>query len=453
MKGVFFVIAGVLLAGGVAWGGRMPQWRNWSAEVKLEGGSPFENELGRDEALRLERRTTPILEHIGENALAVRLTTSATPPIRMGMGFPRVKDDSDSRAQEERQKKGRDIETLMRSLGLGSVSGSEKGSFASLALGDDEDEGQVSSWGWLADEIRSAGGDEEQALALLSEATGEDLDTVLPDFAESTPAEQPASGPSQPAAASLSPLASPGAKSEPVADRSPSTGLDTSSPAAAPRSGTQDLMAGLARADAAAAPASSESATATENAPDAASKNFAPDWNALMASGKTVSWRETTGIGGAADAKTDPASTWAPPTSSDSSANGLGWSMPRSRSDSSLPTSAMLPSGANSSGGGFIDFGGSPGSSGSSGWDLGVSSDSSSSYYDFGGRSSGGSDSIFGFSGYSPTPSSSFSSPAYGSGANNNYGGYGLLDPGAAGVKIRDTMQSPTAGGMKPAWY
>ena len=452
MKGVFFVIAGVLLAGGAAGGGRMPQWRNWSAEVKLEGGSPFENELGRDEALRLERRTTPILEHIGENALAVRLTTAATPPIRMGMGFPRVKDDSDSRAQEERQKKGRDIETLMRSLGLGSVSGSEKGSFASLALGDDDDEGKVSSWGWLADKIRSAGGDEEQALALLSEATGEDLDTLLTDFSESAPAEQPSSGSSQPAAASLSPLAGPGAKSEPVADRSPSTGLDTSSPAAAPRSGTQDLMAGLARADAAASTASSGSGTATENASDAASKNFAPDWNALMASGKTVSWRETTGIGGATDAKADTTSTWSPPTSADSSANGLGWSMPRSRSDSSMPTASMLPSGANSSGG--FDFGGSSGSSSSSGWDLGMSSGSSSYYdYDFGGRSSGGSDSIFGFSDYSPTPSSSFSSPAYGSGANNNYGGYGLLDPGAAGVKIRDTMQSPTAGGMKPAWY
>lgn len=453
-------IALLLVAGGTAWGAGVPKWRDWSKPVQFVGGNPFEQVVAVDEELRLQRRAEPILGQIGENALTLRLAQSMHGGIRAPAAmFHDITSPVQDTEDTPSKKKGKDIEQLMRDLGLGSSgSNGKKGSIASLALGDEDDEDKTSKWGWLADEVRSDAS-RTQEKAESTEEAAEANNRLLDDVTnfldtETDTARWPTADGSRSETTTTAKRDSEGAGR-----------LDSgiAQPPAMPElRGTQDLMgrlAGNAETASSTPGGAATAATATPSSDDNAPKSFAPDWDSLLAGGKTVDWREAAGMGkGPANyasaptepaAKDKPTSDWSRPSSSGSaisspsslrSESGFGSTRTEAslwdRASDSVSTASWTGFG---NGGGASDFGSGGGWSASS---------SSSLFGDagFGRRDTGLSGYGFGGNGASVPSTPTFGGSAYS-------GGYRVPDAGAAGVKLRDTMNSTAGGGMKPAWF
>ena len=452
-------IALLLVAAGTAWGAGVPKWRDWSKPVQFVGGNPFEQVVAVDEELRLQRRAEPILGQIGENTLTLRLAQSMHGGVRAPAAmFHDITSTTQDAEETPSKKKGKDIEQLMRDLGLGSSgTNGKKGSIASLALGDEDDEEKASKWGWLADEVRgdnSRTQENAESAEEAAEANGRLLDDVT-DFldTETDSVRWPTANGSD--------------KSTTTTARSEGEGagrLDSgiAQPPAMPElRGTQDLMtrlAGNAETAASASGGTAPAATATPSGDDNAPKSFAPDWDSLLAGGKTVDWREAAGMGKGpasyASAPTEPAAKdkptadWSRPPSSGSAISSPSSLRPESglgstRAETSLWDRAT-DSGSTASWTGFGNGGGAS-DFGSGGW----SASSSSSLFGgdgFGNRDTGMSE--YGFGGRSASVPST---PTFG--GSTYSGGYRVPDAGAAGVKLRDTMNSTAGGGMKPAWF
>ena len=453
-------IALFLVAGGSAWGAGLPQWRDWSKPVILVGGSPFERAVAIDEEVRLQRRADPILETIGESALSMQFGSlkNGGAGIRgaTGIYYGALSASPQSTDETPTQRKGKDIEQMMRDLGLGSAGkDGKKGSIANLAInGNDNDEGTSSKWGWLADEVR---GDDPYGLMptettdQAAQANGQVLDDIENSIGEIT--DTASSRPSDSSRDNRTTSAKNDDKSAGRLD----AGMITPPGSSGELRGTQDLMSKLAdkAATASASAPNSTSPAIADLVGDEATKSFAPDWNSLLSGGKTVDWREAAGL--STKGPTDFASTPTGPSSADTPSSA--WSRSASSGSASISSpSAMLTSTGS----------GTPGSDPSSIWGSRSGSDAPPSWSSFG---TGGSAGNFGNDGWS-APSTSFGSGNLGGfgtgtfgvgggnsasapsfGGNAYPGGYRVPDAGAVGVQTRDTMKGLAGGGMKPAWY
>lgn len=465
----------VLMAGGVASGARVPQWRDWSGEVQLSGGSPFENDLGLDEVLRLDRRTTPILEHIGESVLAVQLLHSTRPvssTAAFGLATPRA---IASPAQDNDRQRGQDIARLMRELNLPSVSGNKgKTSMASLALGREDNDQKQSAWGWLADELR----DNPEAANVLadSETLDPKLNSLLDQLAsQDSPASfRPTDAGDTTDTASrgksaLNNLATADASLEfmPAGNLDGGIAAFANAPLSSDR--TRDLLANLAgsRKSADTRGSSADSSSETADATPVNPQNLAPNWDDLMAGGKTISWQEATGFVNASDLastsgkKNSSASTW--DLSADhAGTDGGNWQLSdlSGAADRTDFFALSSPSDASDS---FSSFGHDTSrASDGSGWSPAPASFGGNGYGSFQTPPNSTPPNIWSIGGLgtgpSPgaTPFGTGTTPSYGvnwNAANSTPRLQSPFDAGSSGSMLRDTLKPPTGGGAKPAWY
>lgn len=449
-----------LMAAATAPGTGMPLWRDWSKPVLFVGGNPFEQVRAVDEELRLQRRADPILEQIGESTLSRHLGAAMQNGVRAPAALFHAATMPDQDADETpSRKKGKDLDRLMRDLGLASAGqDGSKGSIASLVLGDGDDDGKSSKWGWLADEVRGSGEDaaaDGESLEEAAEANGRLLDDVesyldaTPDTATARTADR--TSPADRTRDRATPEKRSGT-GDGGAGRLDS-GLAANAGSPSERRAANDLAArrpDAAPAASAPAGATTDASAAAKAADSEAPRSFTPDWDSLLAGGKTVNWRQSVGLaekgpadfahGAAGPSATAPAaSPWSPSAAGISAPAALRPGGPATATADlgGSPSWGRIDGPSAASAGGRTAFG-TGGIQDAGGWSVPKAA--------FGGSAGAG---LFGTGGGA---SAGIAMPSY-TGAGGSSGGYRLPDAGKAGVQLRDTTKGLAGGGMKPAWY